>query len=331
MNASTQRPMAPASEPGVEHVLCALCSSDAPVLYRRGMYRFEGRAFDLVRCATCGLVYVDPRPDGPSLARMYEDPEYFTQGYNLGVETENYFERAQELLVQYDGEVAELERETGGFTRLLELGSAGGFLLEAARRRGHQVRGVELSPVAARFAKEQLGLEIHEGWLEEAPFEPGSFDLAVADNVLEHTLSPRRTLRTLRRFLRPGGHLLVVVPSYVNSAWFRTLLGLRARLPRRLLGPGLLALLKMGPDPHAGPPYHVLEFDRRTLLRLLRESGFEIVSVQGSVPLPAEVFKGPRTPRTILLAAVFRALDGLMRARLLPPARLRVLAQRREA
>lgn len=314
---------------GLVHALCALCSSDAALPYRRGMYRFEGHTFDLVRCASCGLVYVDPRPDAAGMARMYDDPQYFTEGYNLGVETENYFERGAELLAQYDGEVARLEGETGGFRNLLELGSAGGFFLEAARRRGHGVRGVELSPVAARFAREQLGLEIHEGWLEEAPFAPGSFDLAVADNVLEHTPAPRRTLRALRRLLEPGGHLLVVVPSYVNSAWFRLLLELGRKVPRRFLGPGLVRILKLGPDEDSGRPYHVLEFDRGTLLRLLRETGFEIVSVEGSVPFPAEVFKGALSPRSALLRTIFRTLDALMRARLAPPARLRVLARRR--
>ena len=320
---------AASAEPvGVEHVLCAVCGSDVPAPYREGMYRYGGRAFDLVRCGSCGLVYVDPRPDPEALAAMYDDPDYFTEGYNLGVETANYFERRDELLAQYDQEVEALERETGGFERLLELGSAGGFLLEAARRRGHDVRGVELSPVAARYAREELGLEIHEGWLEEAPYAPESFDLAIADNVLEHTLSPRRTLRALRRLLRPGGHLLVIVPSYVNSAWFRTLLSLRDGLPQRFLGPGLLRILKMAPDQDAGRPYHVLEFDRATLTRLLRETGYEVVSVQGSVPLPAEVFKGRLTPRTALLRSAFRGMDAGMRARLLPPARLRVLARR---
>ncbi len=312
----------------VERAGCLLCSGADAAPYRRGMYRCGEQRFDLVRCGFCGLVHVDPLPDGEALARMYADLRYFTDGYNLGVETESYFERGPELLAQYDGEVARLERETGGFGRLLELGAAGGFFLEAARRRGHRVQGVELSAPAARFAREELGLEIHVGLLEDAPYAPATFDLAVADNVLEHTLSPRGTLRTLRRLLEPGGHLLVVVPSYVNSPWFRLLLELGRLLPRRFLGPGLLRILKLGPEEHAGRPYHVVEFDRRTLLRLLRETGFEVVHVEGSVPFPAEIFKGPLTPRTALLRTAFRALDALMRLRLLPPARLRVLARR---
>ena len=53
---------------------------------------------------------------------MYDDPEYYTHGYNLGVESRNYFDRKDELLAHYDGEVEVLEEEVGGRGRMLELG-----------------------------------------------------------------------------------------------------------------------------------------------------------------------------------------------------------------
>ena len=317
---------------GVERVRCAACGGDAPRPYRAGAYRIDEVAFDLVRCARCGLVYVDPRPDPAALARMYDDPHYFTEGYNLGVETECYFDRREELLALYDGQVAELQRETGREAGgdLLELGSAGGFLLEAARRRGLRARGVELSEPAWRFSVEELGLDVFRGQLEDAPFPAASFDLAVADNVLEHTTDPLEVLRRLRELLRPGGHLLLVVPSYVNSAWYRGLLRAQRLIPRRFLGRPLLKLLKFDAEGDGGsPPYHILEFDRPTLLRLVRAAGLELVGARGSVPLPAHLFKIERPgARERFLRGAFRAVDLLMRLRLAPPARLRVLVRR---
>lgn len=292
------------------------------------MYRFEGRSYDLVRCR-CGLVFVDPMPGGPALGRMYDDPAYYTDGYNLGVETENYFERRDELLELYDGAVARLERETGRRAgRLLELGSAGGFLLEAARRRGWEVRGVELSAPAVDYCRRTFGLAVHRGDLRDAPFPRGSFDVVVADNVLEHTPEPRALLAELTSFLRPGGHLLVVVPSYVNSPFFRAFLLVHRLLPAWVLGRHLMRLLKFdGAD--AGPPYHVLELDRRTLRRALDAAELRRVDEEGSVPLPAHLFKRPaRGLRVALLRTVFRGLDLGMRQGLVPPVRLRVLARR---
>lgn len=320
-----------AFEVRTQHVACPMCALDRPQRYRERMYRIAETRFDLVRCP-CGFVYVDPRPDGPTLEKMYDDPGYYTDGYNLGVETENYFTRKDELVRKYDREVAALERELG-ISRgdLLELGSAGGFFLEAARRRGWRVKGIEISRPAVEYSRREMKLDIHAGDLFEAPFADGSFDLVVADNVLEHTLEPDRVLAKLRALLRPGGWLYVIVPSYVNSPFFRAILSLQRVVPRRLLGPQLVKILKLDPDADpqgGGYPYHILEFDRRTLVDLVRRAGFTVERVRGSVPLPADVFKAKRTtPRVLVLRAIFRTLDFGMRIGALPSARLSLVAR----
>lgn len=311
-----------------ERVVCPICRADSPRSYRPRMYSVAGVPFDLVRCP-CGMVYVNPRPDGPTLGRMYSDPAYYTEGYNLGVETENYFDRKDELVRQYEGTARALAAELGRTGELLELGSAGGFFLEGARRAGFRVRGVELSAPATAYARRELGLEIFEGWLADAPWKDATFDVAYADNVLEHTTDPLGTLAKLRALLKPGGHLVVIVPSYVNSPWFRALLLAQRVLPRKLLGEPLVRILKLDPEKDSGHPYHILEFDRATLTRLVRAAGFEVVSVEGSVPLPAHLFKVARPDvKTRLLRGVFRALDTGMRWRVLPAARLRFLLRR---
>jgi len=311
-----------------EHVSCAVCGQDRARLYRADMYRIGEVRFRLVRCA-CGMVYVDPRPDGPTLGLMYADPDYYTEGYNLGVETENYFERRDELIAQYERTARDLVRETGRSGDLLELGSAGGFFLEGARRAGFRVKGVELSPPAVEFARRELALDVFEGLLEKATWPEASFDVAYADNVLEHTTSPAGVLEDLRRLLRPGGHLVVIVPSYVNSIYFRLLLFVKKSIPERFLGRELLRILKFDPEYDGGYPYHILEFDRRALSTLVRRAGFEIVSVEGSLPLPAHLFKVERpTLRVRVLRGAFRTMDYLMRRGWLPGARVRLLARR---
>jgi SAM-dependent methyltransferase len=324
-----QTPSSRSIDVATEPVACAACGADAPRPYKAGMYRIGDVRFDLVRCARCGLVYVNPRPTSATLEALYDDPEYYTHGYNLGVETENYFARKDELIAQYEQTIAEYERETGmRGGELFELGSAGGFFLEAGRRRGWRVKGVELSPPAAEYSVREFGLDIHCGLLETAPYPDASFDLALADNVLEHTLRPNEVLARLWSILRPGGHLIVIVPAYVNSAWFRGFQRMRSLLPRRFLGRQVLALLKFdGED--SGLPYHILEFDRRTLTRLLREAGFEIVKTESSVPLPAELFKDPRpTLRKRVLRLAFSTLDRMMRWGIVPGARVRIVARR---
>lgn len=307
---------------------CSVCGADAPRPYSSHAYAIGDSPFHLVRCRDCGLVYVNPRPNEATLGAMYDDESYYTDGYNLGVEDQNYFERKDELIALAGMAWERIEGEVGGQGKALELGSAGGFFLEAAQRRGWQVAGVELSAPAAAYCRQEFNWPVFEGWLEDAPYGPEEFDLTIADNVLEHTTDPRATLRQLRALTKPGGHVLVIVPTYVNSGFFRLLNGARRILPRKLLGAKLCRLLKFD-DSDGGYPYHILEFNRSNLVSLVSSTGLEIQTVEGSLPRPAHLFKAENLSLTDKLwKTVFVLLDHLMALRLAPPARIRLLARR---
>jgi ubiquinone/menaquinone biosynthesis C-methylase UbiE len=55
--------------------------------------------------------------------------------------------------------------------------------------------------------------EAHVASAESIPYSDGSFDLAFADNVLEHLQNPIQVFREVARVLRPGGHFLVKTPN----------------------------------------------------------------------------------------------------------------------
>ena len=172
------------------------------------------------------------------------------------------------------------------------------------------------------------------GDLFDSPFTDGSFDLVVADNVLEHTTDPRRFLEKLHSLLRADGKLYVIVPSYVNSPYFRVIQAVRQIVPRRLLGAQLIRILKIDSDSDpkgGGSPYHILEFNQPTLAGLIARAGYDVEWCRASVPFPAVLFKS-KTPtlRLRLLRSVFRALNAGMLAGLLPGARLSVIARRRD-
>ncbi len=137
--------------------------------------------------------------------------------------------------------------------RLLEIGSACGLLLLAARERGFDAQGVELSTWAVEQARAAYGLAIHCGPVESAGLPAGSFDAVVMADVIEHLTDLRATMREIHRVLRPGGKLLLLTPD-IGSVM--------ARLMRRRWW-GLL-------DDH----YHY--FSRPTLRRFLESEGFVV-------------------------------------------------------
>jgi SAM-dependent methyltransferase len=89
---------------------------------------------------------------------------------------------------------------------VLDFGCGGGFLLNTfdCRRRV----GVEVNPFAREHAN-GLGVECHHN-LDEV--QPDTADVIISHHALEHVLDPIGTLRALRTRLKPGKHLVLVVP-----------------------------------------------------------------------------------------------------------------------
>jgi len=189
----------------------------------------------IVRCTSCGLVTLPPSGRG---AASYEDAE-----------DPYYVEQADER-IENAGRLLDLVPARG---RLLEIGPACGFLLLAARRRGFEVAGVEMSAWASDFARREYGLDVHTGRLEDLALAAGSFDVVVMADVIEHLTDPRQTLGEVRRVLAPGGQLLLLTPD-IGSA------------TARAVGTRWWALLDD----------HYFYFSRDTLTRLLESEGFRV-------------------------------------------------------
>ncbi len=105
----------------------------------------------------------------------------------------------------------EKELPSGAQLDVLDAGCGGGATTESLRRYG-RVTGLELEGEAVDYARER-GRNVLQGSIEALPFEDGSFDLALALDVVEHVPDDLGVLRELHRVLRPGGRLLVTVPA----------------------------------------------------------------------------------------------------------------------
>jgi len=203
-------------------------------------------AVGLRRCPRCGLLYAAD----PDRSEATYDAEYF----------EEYAEGGA-----YEGDPAQRRHESrarmryvrrfasGG--RLLEVGAAAGYFLEAAAKAGFEVTGIEpVAPVAERAAQ-RLGVPVLAGLIEDLDLPSGAFDVVCAWHVVEHIPDPNAQLQRLRDTLRPGGHLLLEVPN-VGSV-----------IARRE-GTEWVRLF---------PEHHVSQFAPRSLRALLGRAGLEVV------------------------------------------------------
>ncbi|MGH0036842.1 MAG: methyltransferase domain-containing protein [Myxococcota bacterium] len=305
---------------------CDLCAGSAFDPYVPHMYSLAGRPFDLVRCRACSLVQVRPLPDPSAVEAMYGD-DYFDKDYDSCLHEESYFDSFPRLMERYGKLLDEIEREQAPGA-LFEVGCAGGWFLELARERGWKVRGVEITRVGADHARRVLGLDVERSTFPGDPLPGGPYDVVYMGHVLEHLRSPTRGVETAVAALRPGGLLVVEVPSYVDSAWFRAL---RRGLPGlRALGldaGGLLRALKFPRPGETMEPFHLYEFRRRTLTRLLEGHGLRVLRTVSRVPKPDSLARSANP----LLRAIGRGFDVLDAAALhwgLPGGNLAAFARR---
>jgi 2-polyprenyl-3-methyl-5-hydroxy-6-metoxy-1,4-benzoquinol methylase len=270
----------------LENVACNLCGGeDALQLFSSRERRFGlGGWFNVVQCQDCGLVYLNPRPTAREMRRYYPAEQYFpyrkvvrqhgfVQSIRLGLkrvvlaEHKGYPRRRDLLGHPLPGARLVTGLLRGRFRglpeyvrggKLLDVGCGSGNYLYSLSELGWDVYGVEVDAGAAGYARDQLGLSVVSGTLEEADFPDTFFHVVTMRQVLEHLPDPSDTLAEVHRVLKPGGRLMVEVPNIASltaalfkSWWF-----------------------------NLDVPRHLYSFTPQTLEAMLKRGGFGQVEIE---------------------------------------------------
>lgn len=262
---------------------CRLCLGEGA----EHVYTKSG--FDLVRCTSCGLVYVRNPPTQEEIEQLYT----FASGYHTAFrsfsspESRTHAARAEQFL--------RIVRRHSRPGRILDVGCSVGFFLELARAEGWTALGVEMSNDTAQLARER-GLDVLTGTLEQASLPSQSFDVVTMWDLLEHVKDPVGTVAIAAEVLKENGLLTLSTPNVA---------GLFPRLSYRVAR-------WTGHWPHPEPPAHLFQFSKKTIKRLLRQNGLLPIEIlDRRIPL-AYTF-GPRStllrnPKRLAYAAVFAPL-----------------------
>jgi SAM-dependent methyltransferase len=263
---------------------CPICGCKDHRLYLHRVYAIKEEDFDLRQCCGCGLVFVHPRPSLEVVRELYGE-EYFFSDFSCGIRQGTYLETEASRVEEYRETLSRIQafKDSG---RFLEVGCAAGSFLNYTRRAGFEVEGVDISAWAARTARGQFGLTVHEGRLMEVKLPARSFDVVFLGDLLEHEPDPVAFLQEIRRVLSDDGVAVIKVPVYVNSFYYRLFRRLPWSWTMGKLDARLLQSLKVSEDEPRLPPYHLYEYSPRTLALLLNKAKFRIVRRESSLLIP---------------------------------------------
>ncbi len=221
---------------------CALCSSRVhiPTGIKPPPYTLPEYRFEILRCASCGLMSTQPQLTPTELKSVYDLIDYYSlseatdQSAASGSErlrwsvrsrvTRYYYARDRKGAGLLTRLIAMAAHRRFGWapsnlqgSHLLDVGCGDGAFLLDARDAGWTVQGLEFSETAGANAA-RLGLNVTIGRLEDRPFEPESFDVVRLWSVLEHLSDPCGAMREVARILRPGGWAIVQTPNARSPA-----------------------------------------------------------------------------------------------------------------
>jgi SAM-dependent methyltransferase len=169
----------------------------------------DGHPLRTTICRVCGLVWSNPRP-GPEEVRRYYSREYRLDYKGHSTPSLRHIARsARGALNRYRTLAPYLKRAA----RILDAGAGGGEVVYVLRKLGFDASGLEPDEQYARHARETLNVPVETGFVQDATFPPGSFDVVTMYHALEHVEDPAAILSRLRSWIADDGVLLIEVPN----------------------------------------------------------------------------------------------------------------------
>lgn len=236
------------------------------------------------RCNGCGVYWLDPTPLPEEMWKAYASYHTHTRKRDnrLLKSLLSLAHRFIRLAYLPNAITSGLKREANALRfmmlgdekpgRLLDVGCGGGRFLRRMQKRGWQVAGTDFDEQAANKVTRRYGIKTHVGDLPQCKLPAESFDAITLSQAIEHLYDPVSTLRECLRILKPGGLLVMTTPNAASIG--ATEFGASWR--------GWEA------------PRHLQLFTVDSLLKLTRQTGFEIVEARTCSAGSAVVYRVSR-------------------------------------
>ncbi|UCB57013.1 MAG: class I SAM-dependent methyltransferase [Candidatus Omnitrophota bacterium] len=255
----------------VQYVNCPLCNENK---YRK--IATEWGILGIVKCKSCGLIYVNPRLKEPekmywgSKDKYLEEAKLIFEGKQKSHRDVNYLTDLKKI---------EKIKPTGNF---LDIGTNMGMFLRNARKRGWRLFGIEPSPALSEIAREKFGLDIYTGFLHENKFPDNFFDVVTMTDVFEHIAEPQEMLKDVHRIIKQDGLMFIKVP-HANF-----------NLLKYSLYKKILHRFSFSQDIFRDifdSREHIVHYTKETIIKMLDKGGFKVKAVEIDLPIQTPTWR----------------------------------------
>jgi len=230
--------------------------------------------YAVIRCLERCVLVCDPMPSKNRLVTAYSN---FDAGELIRNEFDSYRAHAKNMLRGIFRKCRD-SPSRGVTPRFLDCGCGGRHFVAAASALGYASIGIEIDAVSVRTGIHR-GLDILQALLEssDALASDESFDVILMFHVLEHMVTPRKTLDSLVKHLRLGGTIVIGVPDQDSFPSMVKQHLRRFGLKRMTYG-------------FVQPPIHVIGFNERSLRCLAKELEFSHMEIEKNDAIDPDSF-----------------------------------------
>ena len=229
-----------ASADGEGKIACPVCGANSFTF----LFKKQNETF--VRCESCTLVMINPRPIFKDVLNTYNHQysgSYAIKGEKKLRRCRRWVNRVKSKYIDHG--------------RWLDVGCSVGFVVKAAIEAGYEGYGTDVEDWGIKYGRDTLQLpNLRQGILEEQKFPDHFFQIISLYDVIEHVPDINSLVKELKRILAVNGVIDIITPDIGH--W---------RTPRDLSSWNEIK-----------PSEHLYYFDKNTLSLLLEKHGLKIVS-----------------------------------------------------
>lgn len=208
----------------------------------------EENGYTMVKCPTCGLIYLSPRPSSREIRDLYIKGRAYippSQHISSGFLNRLYAKHHLQLIKKY---------KKGG--SLLEIGAGGGYFLDETQKNGYNAYGIELNNIQADFVRNSFNIPCEELPLNDTSFGGKKFDVIYHCDVISHLYDTIGDFQTINDRLKNDGIVVFETSNIegVDDKYFK-----------------LFSTFQL--------PDHLSFFGETNLKELLDRTGFELIKI----------------------------------------------------